>query len=84
MSARTTSPGRMKSLYEVSLVKSFAVGQERFFLTFFPTGGTFEQVPAFMSRQPTLLGGAERSSPSARKGCAGRRKGLTAQARAEQ
>jgi hypothetical protein len=65
--------------------RAFAVAKSAsYFLTFFPKGGTFEQVPAFMSRQPSLLGRAERSSLNARKGCATRRKGLTAHARAEQ
>jgi len=43
---------RPKTIYEVSRVKSSCGGRERFFLPSFlskSVGGTFEQVPAFMS-----------------------------------
>ena len=58
--------------------RAFAVaGSASFFLPFFPrVWGTFEQVPAFMSRQPSLLGRAERSSPQRPQGLRHQAQGL--------
>jgi hypothetical protein len=55
-----------------------------YFLTFFPKGGTFEQVPAFMSRQPSCLAALSGQPPKPGGGTPFGVPGLTVSARAEQ
>jgi hypothetical protein len=68
---------RPKTIYEVSLVKSFCGGQERFLLSYFLSKRRYFRAGSCIHvATALLLGRAERSTPEARRGHAVWRAGI--------